>query len=205
MTARKLHTVRWPPDGTETTKCIDVQSIHKAVFLYGRKQTYKQPLQCIYKHYIYVYDMLLLILLYVYQLFVQISGICMQGNNYRNFNKLFTCIDDSTTYESENLVDVRNKIYVYYNNQSTTVYCQSTSVNSCSPRVHSQGNVSNFWQMLPNAATEQHVEPYSLDFKKNTLEGKSYLAPSRMQFTPLKQTHKWMSYMSCLDRSKNRA
>lgn len=122
MTARKLHTVRWPPDGTETTKCIDVQSIHKTVFLYGCKQTYKQPLQCIYTHYIYI------CLRYAFVDFMYISylckyhGICMQGNNYRNFNKLFTCIDDSTTYEFENLVDVRNKIYVYYNNLSTRCY-----------------------------------------------------------------------------------
>lgn len=30
-----------------------------------------------------------------------------------------------------------------------TVYCQSTSVNSCSPCVHSQGNVSNFLTNAP--------------------------------------------------------
>ena len=75
-------------------------------------------------HIIYIY----ICLRYAFVDFMYISylckyhGICMQGNNYRNFNKLFTCIDDSTTYEFENLVDVRNKIYVYYNNLSTRCY-----------------------------------------------------------------------------------
>lgn len=164
MTARKLHTVRWPPDGTETTKCIDVQSIHKTVFLYGPKQTYKQPLQCIYTHHIYVYDMLLLILC--------ISNICA---NIMAFACKETITEISTncspalmTLQRTNLrtllmFETKSMYIVITNLLDATVYCQSTSVNSCSPRVHSQGNVSNFWQMLPNAAKKQHVESYSLD------------------------------------------